>query len=70
MTNPQIKVAKIVFGMAMQSILVLSASGIWISVTVALLRNPQWPIAATEGLLTLTLGYIYKYFFTLGNHQT
>jgi hypothetical protein len=68
MINPQIQVAKIIFGMAMQLILVLAAMGIWITVTVALFQNPGWPVAATESLLTLTLGYIYKYFFAIGRH--
>ena len=65
MTDENIRVIKILFGMFMQFILVLVATGIWITVTIALVANPQWPMAAVEGLLSLTLGYIYKYFFAL-----
>lgn len=66
MTNAQITLAKVVFAMFMQLILAVVALSIWVSVTVALLRNPDWPMAAAEGLLTLTLGYVYKYFFAMG----
>jgi hypothetical protein len=66
MTDAQITLAKIIFGMLMQFFLALVATGIWIGVTIALLLNPHWPMATAESLLTLTLGYVYKYFFSLG----
>jgi Mg/Co/Ni transporter MgtE len=63
MTNDQIKVAELFFRMIVQSILVLATTSIWLGVTVALIWNPQWPIVAIESLLSLTLGYIFSYFF-------
>jgi hypothetical protein len=63
MDSDKLKIIQIFFFMGMQFLLVVVATGIWIFVTIELIANQSWPMAATEGLLTLTLAKVYSYFF-------
>lgn len=66
MKNDQIKVVEVFFKMLMQLFLAIVAVWIWAGVTFTLYLNPDWPMAAVETLLTITLGAVYKHFFPLG----
>lgn len=59
----RVETAQLMSDMAIKAFLALVGAGVYVTFAVALLRNPNWPIAAVEGILTMTVGQMYGHYF-------
>lgn len=63
MDKEQAKVVELLANVAAKFILALVTCGVFVAVTIKLLRDPSWPVAAVEMFLTGTVYVVFKHYF-------
>lgn len=67
MDREQAEVYQLLADVCMKIVLACVGALVFFIFAIVLVFNPSWPIAAAQGLLTLTVGAMYAHFFPSRN---
>lgn len=63
MNESQVRVVEVLANVAAKFILAVCAAGVFVLVSIKLVRDPSWPIAAADAFLSGTVYVVFKHYF-------